>query len=311
MKILLTACAIFFFLRTCVAHLPLGFEPERIRQDRCSPKGSLAYRDPADEDFSFEAPFDIVTSLYAGLIPGPPLYETSKRLPQTSLFVSVRLGSNHDVDYFMYDMGNPALAQYTRNVTDPKDHPEEYYDFVAYPIVPACKNYKDFFPSIAMMGPLDTENVFGKKVFGVPSGKEPFHVPENYGVIIKPGIRGTRDIYTDRRSSFNSWFLPVGYPVRCMSNYEDPDCLVSPGAITVQDIPYDPGLDPFYFVIYDTAKWKKHSPKWKKRSHDFKDVDVVFGTTDKFLPSDWGHVASTAQFYSHGRTLGDQCKPVV
>ena len=137
-------------------------------------------------------------------------------------------------------MGNTNLAKYKKS-SDPRDHPEDFFDFIAYPIVPVCKDYMDFKPTIAMMWPLSNQDKFGNDVFTAPSGNEPFDAPANYGVLIKNAPQGNRETYFSPYDR-NEWFLPVEYPVACIETYSDPACVASVGVITVQNINYYPIL---------------------------------------------------------------------
>ena len=285
------------------AHLAGPLEPERIRQVDTHDASSFAAGDRAKEDYSMDNPFDIVKAVYQGLSPA----EKPQRLPSTASFVGSRLMGKDDVDYFMYDMSNPDLATYAPGPNDP---PKEYMDFAFYAIPIYCREYKHFHPNVAMMGPISTVDVNGAAVFREPTveEKEVLSIPEGYGVIVKKGnsklsrVKGTdRDFYYSPHSG-NSWFLPADYSVECIEDYSDPTCMASPEVITVLGIPYDPTTKPFYFAV-----WGSESDAF---TGGFYDVDVVYGTTDKYLPSDWGRVGLTGPFQSHGKTLGKKCRPV-
>jgi len=303
-----------------VAHTPLGFEKERLRQDDSHPVDSFAYGDGESEDFSLAHPFDIVGSLYEGLLETPD--ERFMRFPTSSFFVLARLNHQDDVDYYMYDMGNSNLAYY-----DPAHFPsggeypsKEAYDFVGYTIVPACKSYNNFSPTVALIGPIGSVDVNGEKVFTDATGKEPFDVPDGYGVRIAHGKKGTRSIYDESEFTHNKWFLPVGYPEDCIENYLDPSCMDSPGVIVVQGVKYDPTTAPFYWLVYDEGKHGKvgrglrqksktgKRKSIKKKLRWKKDYAMVIGTRDALLPSDYIRLGITAQFISSGRTLGEKCE---
>jgi hypothetical protein len=297
------------------AHLPLAFEPERVRQHF-----DAENFDP-DEDYTFEQLFDIIKAAYDGLF-APTMFnpympdERLQRLPTTACFVLSRLHDDQDVDYFVFDTNSTNLDFSTQDT----------YDLVGYAIVPFCTIYEDFYPSIALIGPLDAIDGEGNRVFEAPDGTEPFQVPDNHGVLIKYGTHGNRTTYHQHMTN-EAWFLPDGYPVECIENYKT--CLDRENAITVLGIPKYSGK--YYFVVFDdsgtdhgpsrrlirggrrnkdTTKTKRSKGPTQKEislSSSFKDYSFVVGTQDNFMASDWVRLAAAAPFISDDRSLGHAC----
>lgn len=102
--------------------------------------------------------------------------------------------------------------------------------FVANALPPACEQYREFHPSVALIGP------------GLPAATEtlPFEIPDGFGVVVAHNPKQNPDmrpIYTETPDAFNediaeaeangcevdgemtgnlSWFLPYGLTQNCL-----------------------------------------------------------------------------------------------
>ena len=234
---------------------------------------------------------------------GPPVER-----PRSSTAIACKLRAPFDdADYF--------LVNKTTN---------EVLPFVGYPIQPACKIYNDVFLKVALMGPIDVIDPITKKaMFTKPSGKEPFHVPEGYGVIIrehrplKPGER--RTIY-EEEFGLNEFFLPNDLTVECINDFDNPDCDNTNIIVAHSATPAE-----YYWVVYydsDDGCYGKRWPKarthfgrklkdWKRqtgRCLDFIDYSIVVGVEDDFQSSDFARFATISEFISDGRLVHNECE---
>lgn len=110
-------------LKPTIAHLPLAYKPERLRQETDNAAGSWAASNRNEEDFSLENPFDIYAALYKNLFP----LELPSRNPSAALFIPSRLIDKEDVDYYMYDTSNSNVS-----AMEGSGRYQNMYDFVSY-----------------------------------------------------------------------------------------------------------------------------------------------------------------------------------
>eukprot|EP00798_Chlamydomonas_sp_ICE-L_P010477 gene10477-8440_t len=238
-----------------LAHQPY-FENQRLRTDnfRQGSAGDWAAATP-DEDFSLETPFDILAES-ALPEPGPPGTKPTPR-EFAALFVESLLSTSDDSDYFMY------------NKTTPTEIP-----FVGWIIVPACKVYKTFAPSVALIGPLGTrDSRTGDLIFApVIDEDAPYiNVPPGYGAKL---------------------MHQTGMSEHCIERVHiDPACAKSNVIANYIDTP---GV--YYWVVFDP-----------KGGSEMSDYALVTGTVDGFTAFDFQRLHYILPFISHGRTLHKNC----
>ena len=320
MKFSVTVDLLFQFvvltaLAPTAGHLAF-YEPERLRQTNFdldasskNPFSSLAASyfaawDPLTEDFSFEKPFYILESLQMHLL------ADESRSKEASIFVESRLHDITDVDWYLL------------NKTD-----DEVFTVLGYPLVPACRSLKDFYPTLAFVAPIGTQSVapISNPVVSSPTIQLPFQLPDGYGVKMivqeQAGLNEERPTYYEPQTNFE-WFLPMGYETHpCVESFWK--CLENPN-VFVANIT-QPGQ--YYFAIYHPDWNRRHRRKrgWKRIHHgsttrsgsssngptkeaEIYDFGFVTGTQDHFLMSDWSRLAVLAQFISSGRTLAQTCE---
>jgi hypothetical protein len=181
-------------------------------------------------------------------------------------------------------------------------------EFIGYVTVPACEIYKDFKPSIALLGPLNTTDaVTGELIFTDPSDANlalPFSVPDGYGVVVLDGSMMAERTVFNEESTGTKFLVPA--------NTSDPGSAISEAIST-------PGL--YYFVVWDDSSSDESDGDsnggTESDNYDYeedlgrawpRDYGFVTGTEDNFQTCDWARLKAIAPFISQGRDLHQHCE---
>ncbi|KAG9296782.1 hypothetical protein G9A89_002179 [Geosiphon pyriformis] len=276
----------------CFAHLPF-YEPERLRAYNWNqiPKSYATY-DKSLEDFSFSNPFDIKRQT---AVKG----QNVTLRPYAAYVVNILLNGVNDYDVFKYNKTDNAEMIFT-----------------GYLQVPACKEYENFYPALALLGPLTTKNSKTKEyIFKRPNQKDlsefPWNFGEGYGYISvqdsSAGQLKQRDIFRPSNVIGVEDFQPHGLNISCLPLDNQPPKCSSSSALIVVPIS-DPGV--YFWVVWDRDGFVQRKDFISKGKYGRyqevkrKDASLVGGTTDDFTPADF---ARLADLQGEGSTLHTKC----
>jgi len=279
--------AVFFLLVSLMvamsaAHLAF-VEAQRLRHENFDAESGYAKPAPT-EDFSFDAPFNMFTSLATGP-PTNPIRRDSQ-----SFTISTTLVGWDDYDVFLFDKSGNASE----------------YTFLLYASVPACRENLDFYPSVALIGPLGATDVgTGATIFTDPATMTaeelsdlPFDIPAGLGVKVKHFRRAAaqekRPAYFSSRGP-NGYMYAQGWRVDCLEAPFPADCPFDEFAI--QHRVNTPGK--YYGVVFREVR---------AHSQVIQDVEFVGGVGEGFVTADFTRLAVLGQATGNGRAIHGSCR---
>lgn len=267
------------------AHLPF-YETQRFRHDFI---GLAGWNQPvADDDWSFEQPLDLLSmSSYINRTTGQRVFRENAGCALESLLVNSKRGTaNKNL------IGDQDVILYNKTTTTP-------VVFFGTPQVPACAMYKDFYPTLALLGPLGTRDAVTNELLFSESRSLPFTLPVGYGAKVVRHPRGHfkhRGAFLEPITS-NMWMYPQGWSTACSE----------PSRPT---FPLCDKTNLLYVTIADPAAY--YWVIWSDALIQFRPLDVglVVGTVDLFQPDDFVRLANIQDAISRGVTVHGLCTPL-